>query len=603
MNGVQKMKRFWINPNYKIREEYFGGLAYFLEDISWEIGKKAIEILKICNGKTEKELTSELNLKSGDIKLFLNDALKKNILINEKPHNLRKVTVRDYKEEYCLTAPTGVFFEITYKCNMNCKHCYTSSEENICKNIDQRELTTKEIFNLIDESAKMGVFVFSLGGGEPFMRKDILEILEYGIKKNIEMIPVTNGLLLNEENIQKMKSFGLRQIVVSLDGSTDKIYSTIRGGNNFYKVIKNIKKLTKNNFRVLINCVVTKKNLDDLEEIIILVKKLSVNAIRFIRLAEFGRAKENEDLWLEKKDYFHFVKNLEILSQEYSKEGFVVLKDEAFLGLFDNQRIKKRMSWLPKRYCGCPAGRSFIFINPFGDVYPCGYLEFNEFLIANVRNNSLEEIWQNKMNNKFFDYLRKMTKLCDICENCKNKFMCQGGCRATAFLKYKKLNAPDSLCFKELLEKNNFVIRKIMPDDILEISNLIIRNLKEINSKDYDSETIKSLIEDYNLEGIKKRIKEGKMIVIKKNNLIVGTGRFFNGKIFDVFVLPEFHRKGVGKMIMKELESNAKKVGSKKISLPASLTAINFYEKLGYSLDKNLNEKSKSSYWMSKTLT
>ncbi len=149
---------------------------------------------------------------------------------------------------------------------------------------------------------------------------------------------------------------------------------------------------------------------------------------------------------------------------------------------------------------------------------------------------------------------------------------------------------------------NNFVTRKIISNDISEISKLIIRNLKEINSKDYDAETIKSLIEDYNFEGIKKRIKEGEIIVIEKNNLIVGTGRFFNGKIFDVFVLPEFHGKGIGKKIMKELESIAKKERYKKVSLPASLTAINFYKKLGYSFDKNLNEESKSSYWMSKDL-
>lgn len=91
------------------------------------------------------------------------------------------------------------------------------------------------------------------------------------------------------------------------------------------------------------------------------------------------------------------------------------------------------------------------------------------------------------------------------------------------------------------------------------------------------------------------------MIVILKKDEIVGVGRFFDGNIFDVFVLPEYHNMGIGKIIIQHLENIAKNEGYREISLPSSKTAILFYKKLGYNIKKQ-QTNSKSSYWMSKEI-
>ncbi len=595
------MKRYWINPNYKIREEYWGSLAYFLEDITWEIGKDATDILKSCNGKTFEEIVKLSNLDIKSVQTFLNVAKKNNLLLVNEPKKIGKVIERDYKEEFCLTSPMGIFFEITNNCNMQCRHCYTSSNENEHHSKERKELTTKEIFNLIDQASKMGVFVFSIGGGEPLIRKDIIKILEYGIKKDLEMIPVTNGFFLNEVIVKEMKRIGLRQVVVSLDGSTEEIYTKIRGNNIFKQVTNNIQLLSKNGIRVLINVVVTKVNLYDLENIILVSKKLNARAIRFIRLTPSGRAKDNTDLWLNEKEYMYFVEKLSQLSKQHTRSGFTVLKDEAFLGLFSNQQIEKRMSWLPEKYCGCPAGRSFIFIDPYGDVYPCGYLEFKEFLLGNIKEIKLEDIWQNKTHNQTLDFFRKMKNLNSYCDSCKNKIMCQGGCRGTAYLKSNDLCAPDALCFRKIIEKNNLNLRKINKTDAKETSALIIKNIQEVNSKDYPQDITESLVEDYKPARIEERMKEGYMLVVESGGKIVGVGRLCGAEIFDIFVLPVFHTQGIGSIIMDKLEKTAIDNGLKQVFLPASKTAIGFYKKRGYKFKKEY-KASKSSHWMVKDL-
>ncbi|MBM3247785.1 GNAT family N-acetyltransferase [Candidatus Pacearchaeota archaeon] len=137
--------------------------------------------------------------------------------------------------------------------------------------------------------------------------------------------------------------------------------------------------------------------------------------------------------------------------------------------------------------------------------------------------------------------------------------------------------------------------------EISEIRKIIVANLLTINSKDYDSETIKMLVKDYSIPLIKKRMSEGEMFVAKRNNKIIGVGRFNNGEIFDVFVVPEKQGEGIGKTIMLHLERIAIKKGFTKVFLPASKTAIKFYEKRGYKRVKDY-KISDSSCWMFKEL-
>jgi len=142
-------------------------------------------------------------------------------------------------------------------------------------------------------------------------------------------------------------------------------------------------------------------------------------------------------------------------------------------------------------------------------------------------------------------------------------------------------------------------IRKATKKDAERISKIIIRNLKEVNSKDYSKGVINNLISQYSKKDILMYMKESYIIVVEDSEEILGTGRLKDDWILDVYVLPEYHRKGIGKLLMEKLEGIAVKNNYSEVKLPSSKTAINFYNKLGYNLT---DKKRKESLMMVKEL-
>lgn len=122
------------------------------------------------------------------------------------------------------------------------------------------------------------------------------------------------------------------------------------------------------------------------------------------------------------------------------------------------------------------------------------------------------------------------------------------------------------------------------------ISNIVIRNLKEINSKDYGIEKTNEMAKDFAVEKLKKTLKSrSKVYVALVNNEVVGTAGLDKSWYKDdeywvltVFVKPENHRQGIGKMLINKIEEFAFSLSVRKLIIPASITAHQFYYKLGY---------------------
>jgi N-acetylglutamate synthase-like GNAT family acetyltransferase len=136
-----------------------------------------------------------------------------------------------------------------------------------------------------------------------------------------------------------------------------------------------------------------------------------------------------------------------------------------------------------------------------------------------------------------------------------------------------------------------------------EISNIVTRNLLEINIKDYGLEFSKKHAEEFTVDKIKENFKNRtKTYVALKNNNVVGTAgldkSWYNDDgeywILSVFVKPENHSEGIGKSLINKVEEYAKEINAKKLVVPASITACEFYHKLGYEYangKKELNEE------------
>lgn len=150
----------------------------------------------------------------------------------------------------------------------------------------------------------------------------------------------------------------------------------------------------------------------------------------------------------------------------------------------------------------------------------------------------------------------------------------------------------------------NVLVREYKEYDADQISNIIRRNLFEVNIKDYGEEEIKKQAEKFKPEDIIRKFQTRITYVATDDCNVIGTASISNDFVKDksiyclltVFVMPEYHKKGVGKILLEKLEENARELNAKKIIVEPSITGQNFYRKLGYEYENNINLLNKESY-------
>ena len=132
-------------------------------------------------------------------------------------------------------------------------------------------------------------------------------------------------------------------------------------------------------------------------------------------------------------------------------------------------------------------------------------------------------------------------------------------------------------------------IRRFAEKDAEEVSTMIIRTLKTTNSKDYSEEAIKTLEKQLQPSHILERAGWTHFYVVEVNDTIIGCGAIgpywgseTESSLFTIFVLPEYQGKGVGRKIIEALEQDEYFLKAKRVEIPASITAVNFYRKMGY---------------------
>lgn len=140
-----------------------------------------------------------------------------------------------------------------------------------------------------------------------------------------------------------------------------------------------------------------------------------------------------------------------------------------------------------------------------------------------------------------------------------------------------------------ILNFNDLTVRRFNKEDAEEVSNLIIRNFREVNIKDYGKEAVEELAKVFDSKHIIERAEYAHMYVIEYNGDIVGTGSissFWGSEtesiLLSIFVLPDLHGKGIGRIIIETLENDELFKRANRIEIPASITAVEFYRKFGY---------------------
>src|SRR6202035_2395347 len=164
--------------------------------------------------------------------------------------------------EHGVDAPICLTWELTYACNLACVHCLSSSGKR-----DPRELSTQDCKNIIDELERMQVFYVNIGGGEPTVRPDFWELVDYATAHHVGVKFSTNGVRITPEVAARLAASDYVDVQISLDGATAEVNDAVRDPGSFAMAIRALENLAAAGFSdAKISVVVTRHNVDQLDE-------------------------------------------------------------------------------------------------------------------------------------------------------------------------------------------------------------------------------------------------------------------------------------------------------------------------------------------------
>jgi len=330
-----------------------------------------------------------------------------------------------------LDAPICLTWELTYACNLACVHCLSSSGQR-----DPRELTTAEAKRVLDELHDLQVFYINIGGGEPMVRRDFFELVEYAIGRDIGVKFSTNGAYIDAEKARRLTAMDYLDIQISLDGTDAATNDAVRGVGSYDMARRAMDHLTEAGFverngPFKVSVVVTRHNVDQLDTFKALTDSYGAQ-LRVTRLRPSGRG---ADTWhdlhptnAQQRQIYHWL----------MANGEQVLTGDSFFHL---NALGDPLPGLNM----CGAGRVVCLIDPIGDVYACPFVIHDEFKAGSVRDEGgFSKVWKQS---ELFLELRE-PQSAGACASCGSWNACQGGCMAAKFFTGLPLDGPDPECVR-----------------------------------------------------------------------------------------------------------------------------------------------------------
>ncbi|MFE9602462.1 mycofactocin radical SAM maturase [Streptomyces hokutonensis] len=327
--------------------------------------------------------------------------------------------------EHGLDAPICLTWELTYACNLSCTHCLSSSGRR-----DPRELSTAEAKAVIDELEAMQVFYVNIGGGEPTVRPDFWELLDYATAHHVGVKFSTNGVRITPQFARRLAANDYVDVQISLDGATAEVNDAVRGHGSYDTALRALAHLADagmKNFKLSVVC--TRHNIPQLDAFREIADRYGAQ-LRLTRLRPSGRG---ADVW----DELH-----PLPGQQRELYDWLVAHGETVLTGDSFFHLSAFGGALPGLNL-CGAGRVVCLIDPVGDVYACPFAIHDEFLAGNVRDEGgFAEVWRHS---ELFLGLREPQQG-GACTSCSFYDTCKGGCMAAKFFTGLPLDGPDPEC-------------------------------------------------------------------------------------------------------------------------------------------------------------
>lgn len=329
--------------------------------------------------------------------------------------------------------PLAVHFDLTYRCNLHCIHCYLPERDRHpypsyreeLKRQNRDELTTYEIFGILDQLAECGTLFLNFSGGEIFIRRDILDIVQYARKKRFSVSLMTTGTIRFDESVaDRLADIGIQAVDISLYSAEPEVHDAVtRIPGSFNKTVKAIELFRERGTRIKFKCPLMKTNIKNLKGV--------------IALAEFYGAE-----WM-------LDPNLTVGKDGNKKPTYLRISDDELKAFYtvimemSKSEKKKDTEEISAPACDdllnenpCGASHSSCYISPYGDVQPCIEIPI---ICGNFREKPFKKIWENSEGMLTVRGIKR--KDLRNCPDCPNPDYCHR-CMGQAYAEHGDLLAP-----------------------------------------------------------------------------------------------------------------------------------------------------------------
>ncbi|MFH1519722.1 MAG: radical SAM protein [Candidatus Omnitrophota bacterium] len=269
--------------------------------------------------------------------------------------------------------PSSLVLGVTYRCQLDCSHCGIEN----CRKSGQEELSKEEIKGVIRQAHRLGVYFIVFSGGEPLLREDICELVNFVASEGLVIAINTNGLLLTTTMLSELKRAGLTFINISLDGAEAEHHHQLRRAEGcFDKTIKAIKACGTFGISVFVSVCATKENIHnkEIEKIIILARTLGAKGVKITLATPVGKWLHCPEVQLSKEERLYVASLLD--------PTYVFVEGVLNTGMECNSALKK-----------------ICYVSPYGEVQPCIFVPL---YFGNVRSEPLRNIWQIMTNHALY---------------------------------------------------------------------------------------------------------------------------------------------------------------------------------------------------------
>jgi heme d1 biosynthesis radical SAM protein NirJ len=329
-----------------------------------------------------------------------------------------------------------VIWNLIRRCNLTCKHCYSISAD-----IDFKgELSTAEVFAVMDDLKAFGVPVLILSGGEPLLRKDIFEISQRAKDKGFYVGLSSNGTLVNEDNIERIAAVGYDYVGISLDGMRETHDRFRRKQGAFDASLKGIRHCLEHGIKVGMRFTMTEDNAAELPDMLQLMRDEGVDKFYLSHLNYAGRGNRNRDSDVQ----FDIARNaMDLLMEtalQHVRSGdqmeFVTGNNDAD-GAYLLEWVKKNypdsaehIAGKLRQWGGNSSGVNIANIDNLGDVHPDTF--WWHYSLGNVRERPFSDIWMDTSDPIMAGLKQHPRKVKGRCKSCRYLDICGGNTRVRA---------------------------------------------------------------------------------------------------------------------------------------------------------------------------